>query len=79
MAESVNYYSAYLPSYWSMLVLGLTRIDPCVCVVSYYWGGVGYSLASAIMLSTSLYQMWVMSWRGQISHENAWSDGRIKG
>lgn len=50
-----------------------------VSVVSYYWGVFGYSLASTIMLSTSLYQMWIMSWRGQISHENAWSDGRIKG
>ena len=48
----------------------LTRIDP-----GFAWmviiGGFGYSLASAIMLSTSLYQMWIMPWRGQVSDEKA--------
>ena len=48
----------------------LTRIDP-----SFAWlviiGGFGYSLASAVMLSTSLYQMWIMPWRGRTSNEKA--------
>ena len=34
-------------------------------------GGFGYSISSAIMLSTSLYQMWVMPWRGKVSNEKA--------
>lgn len=49
----------------------LTRLDP-----AFAWliiiGGFGYSFASTIMLSTSLYQMWVMPWRGKISNEKAW-------
>ncbi len=51
----------------------LTRIDP-----AFAWlviiGGFGYSLTSTIMISTSLYQMWIMPWRGKISHKNAWSN-----
>jgi hypothetical protein len=39
-------------------------------------GGFGYSLAAAIMLFTSLYQMWIMPLRGQKSAENTWQDGR---
>lgn len=35
-------------------------------------GGIGYSIAAAIMLFTSLYQMWIMPLRGQISDQNAW-------
>lgn len=37
-------------------------------------GGFGYSIAAAIMLFTSLYQMWIMPWRGQTSDENTWQD-----
>lgn len=51
----------------------LTRLDP-----AFAWmviiGGFGYSLASTIMLSTSLYQMWIMPWRGKSSNVNAWFD-----
>ncbi len=51
----------------------LTRLNP-----DFAWlviiGGLGYSLASAIMLSSSLYQMWITPWRGQSSDENAWGD-----
>lgn len=35
-------------------------------------GGFGYSLASSIMIFTSLYQMWIMPWRGKSSNENTW-------
>jgi len=35
-------------------------------------GGFGYSMAAAVMLFTSLYQMWIMPWRGQTSDENTW-------
>jgi hypothetical protein len=35
-------------------------------------GGFGYSLASTIMIFTSLYQMWIMPWRGKSSDENTW-------
>ncbi len=37
-------------------------------------GGFGYSVASAIMLFTSLYQMWIMPLRGQSSSENTWKE-----
>lgn len=36
------------------------------------FGGFGYSFASAIMLFSSLYQMWIMPLRGQTSTENTW-------
>lgn len=35
-------------------------------------GGFGYSMAAGIMLFTSLYQMWVMPFKGQASEENTW-------
>ncbi|BBP45809.1 hypothetical protein THMIRHAS_11820 [Thiosulfatimonas sediminis] len=37
-------------------------------------GGFGYSLASSIMIFSSLYQMWIMPWRGMRSDTNAWRD-----
>jgi len=37
-------------------------------------GGFGYSLAAAVMLFTSLYQMWIMPWKGRGSDENTWQD-----
>ncbi|MDX1796366.1 MAG: elongation factor-1 alpha [Hydrogenovibrio sp.] len=49
----------------------LTKWDP-----NFAWlvivGGLGYSLASTVMIFTSLYQMWIMPWRGQRSNENTW-------
>ncbi|WP_044413748.1 hypothetical protein [Thiomicrospira microaerophila] len=49
----------------------LTKVSP-----SFAWfvmiGGIGYSVAAAIMLFTSLYQMWIMPWRGQVSDQNTW-------
>ncbi len=48
----------------------LTRIDP-----GFAWlvivGGFGYSIASGIMLISSLYQMWIMPWRGEVRSEKA--------
>jgi hypothetical protein len=42
----------------------LTKLDP-----NFAWlviiGGFGYSLASTIMIFTSLYQMWIAPWRSQ--------------
>ncbi|MBN2866640.1 MAG: elongation factor-1 alpha [Thiotrichales bacterium] len=38
------------------------------------FGGFGYSMASAIMLFSSLYQMWIMPLRGRFSEENTWTD-----
>lgn len=35
-------------------------------------GGFGYSLASGFMLSTSLYQMWILPLRAKIYSENTW-------
>lgn len=37
-------------------------------------GGFGYTMASAFMLLTSLYQMWVMPLRGQRPDIDAWHD-----
>jgi hypothetical protein len=52
----------------------LTKWEP-----SFAWfiiiGGFGYSIVSGIMLFTSLYQMWIMPWRGKTSDENTW-DGQ---
>lgn len=49
----------------------LTKLSP-----GFAWfvmiGGIGYSVAAAVMLFTSLYQMWIMPLRGQISDQNAW-------
>ena len=51
----------------------LTKINP-----GFAWfvivGGVGYSLAAAIMLFTSLYQMWIMPLRNKESNENVFID-----
>ena len=38
------------------------------------FGGFGYSVAAGIMMFSSLYQMWVMPFRGQKSAENSWVD-----
>lgn len=49
----------------------LTKIHP-----GFAWfviiGGFGYSVAAGIMLFTSLYQMWIMPMKGQVSEENTW-------
>ncbi len=49
----------------------LTKINPSFAYLVII-GGFGYSLASAFMLFTSLYQMWIMPWKGQTSDENTW-------
>ncbi len=36
-------------------------------------GGFFYNASSAFMILTSLYQMWVMPWRGRTSLENTWT------
>lgn len=50
----------------------LTRLNP-----GFAWlviiGGIGYSFASAIMLFSSIYQMWVMPFLKHNSNENAWN------
>lgn len=40
-------------------------------------GGFGYSMASAVMMFTSLYQMWIMPWRGRVVDENTWTDKAV--
>ena len=35
-------------------------------------GGIGYSMASALMILTSLYQMWVLPYKGKIYSDNTW-------
>ncbi len=35
-------------------------------------GGIGYSVASAFMISTSLYQMWILPFKGGIYSDNTW-------
>lgn len=49
----------------------LTKMNP-----SFAWfviiGGFGYSIAAGVMLFTSLYQMWIMPIKGQLSVENTW-------
>lgn len=52
----------------------LTKIDPHFAYFVII-GGFGYSLASTVMIFTSLYQMWVMPWRGEISETNTWKEG----
>lgn len=50
----------------------LTKMNPAFAYFVII-GGFGYSIASAIMLFTSLYQMWIMPLKGQTSDENTWS------
>lgn len=49
----------------------LTKFDP-----SFAWlviiGGVGYSIASTIMILTSLYQMWICPLRSDCTTDNDW-------
>lgn len=52
----------------------LTKIDPHFAWLTII-GGFGYSMVAGIMLFTSLYQMWIMPWRGQTSDQNTW-DGK---
>lgn len=51
----------------------LTKLNPNFAYLVIV-GGVGYSLASTVMLFTSLYQMWIMPWQGKKSSENTWQD-----
>ena len=52
----------------------LTKMNPSFAYFVIV-GGFGYSLASTIMIFTSLYQMWVMPWRGAHSDVNTWREG----
>ncbi len=52
----------------------LTKINPGFAYMVII-GGFGYSMAAAVMLFTSLYQMWIMPLRGQTSDENTWKNG----
>lgn len=52
----------------------LTKMNPGFAYLVII-GGFGYSLAAAVMLFTSLYQMWIMPLRGQMSDENTWKGG----
>ncbi|WP_051144831.1 hypothetical protein [Thiomicrorhabdus sp. Kp2] len=49
----------------------LTKMNPAFAYFVIV-GGFGYSVAAGIMLFTSLYQMWIMPWKGQTSEENTW-------
>lgn len=49
----------------------LTKMNPAYAYLVII-GGFGYSIAATIMLFTSLYQMWIMPIRGQVSEEDAW-------
>lgn len=51
----------------------LTKINPNFAYFVII-GGFGYSLASTVMIFSSLYQMWIMPWRGQQSEQNTWKD-----
>ncbi len=52
----------------------LTRLEP-----NFAWltmiGGMGYGICMAIMISTSLYQMWIMAYDGKNYDINEWVDG----
>lgn len=52
----------------------LTKMNPGFAYLVII-GGFGYSLAAAVMLFTSLYQMWIMPLRGKMSDENTWKGG----
>lgn len=52
----------------------LTKMNPGFAYLVII-GGFGYSLAAAVMLFTSLYQMWIMPLREQMSDENTWKGG----
>ena len=40
-------------------------------------GGIGYSMASALMILTSLYQMWRLPRQGQLYSDNTWRDNHL--
>ncbi|MBF6056771.1 MULTISPECIES: elongation factor-1 alpha [Thiomicrorhabdus] len=52
----------------------LTKINPNFAYFVII-GGFGYSLASTVMILTSLWQMWITPIRGGHSEENTWRDG----
>jgi len=51
----------------------LTKVNPGFAYLVII-GGFGYSLTAAVMLFTSLYQMWIMPLRGQFPDENTWKN-----
>jgi len=50
----------------------LTKMNPAFAWLTII-GGAAYTLASTIMILTSLWQMWIMPWKGQYRDCNAWS------
>jgi len=49
----------------------LTKLDPIFAWFTII-GGIGYSIVAAIMLFTSLYQMWIMPLKGELPQMNTW-------
>ncbi|WP_319379766.1 elongation factor-1 alpha [Thiomicrorhabdus sp.] len=52
----------------------LTKVNPNFAYFVIV-GGFGYSVASTIMIFTSLWEMWITPLRGKHSEENTWRDG----
>ncbi len=50
----------------------LTKLNPAFAWLTIIGGG-AYTLASTIMILTSLWQMWIMPWKGQCRDCNAWN------
>ena len=77
--------SVGLPKWLKATVIALPFIFQFIDILSWWmtkWypgfaymtivGGFSYHASSAFMILTSLYQMWVMPWRGRTSDEHAW-------
>ncbi len=52
----------------------LTKLDPNFAWITMI-GGIGYTVCMAIMILTSLYQMWVLPYNGKEYNINEWLDG----
>ena len=78
--------SVGLPSWLKATAIALPFVFQLVDILSWWltkWypgfayltmaGGFSYNAASAFMILTSLYQMWVMPWRGRTTLENTWT------
>ncbi|MCP4870161.1 MAG: elongation factor-1 alpha [Proteobacteria bacterium] len=79
--------SVGLPTWLKATAIGLPFLFQLVDITSWWltkwypgfaYGtlvcGFSYSISSAFMILTSLYQMWVMPWRGRTSLENTWTE-----
>lgn len=51
----------------------LTKLYPGFAYLTII-GGIGYSMAAAVMMFSSLYQMWITPLMGRVSKENSWKD-----